>query len=143
MALQFGGMLTKPFLLHYFSFKKFFSNDPGPLINSTPLFHKLNILTIFDIYKLQLGKFVFESLNNIGPPIINFTLVSEIHRYNTHYARNNNLFNNYVRTTNYGLKSIQIEGSKLWANVPIIIKNSPSKTVFKTRLKKLLIDHYK
>ena len=38
-----------------------------PLTHIPPLFHKLNLLTIFDIYKLQVGKLVYDSLNNIGP----------------------------------------------------------------------------
>ena len=32
---------------------------PGPLTH-TPLFLKLKLLTIFDIYKLQLGKLVYD-----------------------------------------------------------------------------------
>ena len=53
---------------------------PSALIKALPLFHRLNILTIFDIYKLQVGKLVFESLNNIGPSqsITEFTLASDI-----------------------------------------------------------------
>ena len=40
---------------------------PGALTKALPLFYRLKILTIFDIYKLQVGKLVFESFNNIGP----------------------------------------------------------------------------
>ena len=45
----------------------FFPLNSGPLEHTPPLFYKLNLLNIFDIYKFQLGKLVFDSLNNIGP----------------------------------------------------------------------------
>ena len=32
-----------------------------------PLFHKLKVLMIFDIFKVQLGKLIYESVNNIVP----------------------------------------------------------------------------
>ena len=40
---------------------------PGALTKALPLFYRLKILTIFDIYKLQVGKLVFDSFINIGP----------------------------------------------------------------------------
>ena len=57
---------------------------PGPLTHTPPLFHKLRILTVYEIFKLQLGKLVYESNNNIGPSInvIKFTRASEIHSHN-------------------------------------------------------------
>ena len=50
--------------------------SPGALVKALPLFHRLKILTIFDISNLQVGKLVFESINEIGPTqsIIEFTL---------------------------------------------------------------------
>ena len=66
-----------------------YPNVPGPLAHTPPLFHKLGILIIFDIYKLQDGKLVYESLNSIGPSklTIKFTRVSEMHNYNTRSLR--------------------------------------------------------
>ena len=54
---------------------------PGALTKALPFFYRLKILTIFDIYKLQVGKLVFESFNNIRPSqsIIELTLASDIH----------------------------------------------------------------
>ena len=62
------------------TFMDFFPLIPGPLEHTPPLFYKLNLLNIFDIYKFQLGKLVFDSLNNIGPiqGIHNFTRTSFI-----------------------------------------------------------------
>ena len=65
---------------------------PGPLAHTPPLFLHLNVLTVFDIFKLQLGKFVYDAVNNIGPAnkIINFNMASTIHSYNTRYANQGN-----------------------------------------------------
>ena len=41
-------------------------NDP--IFHSLPLFKQLEILTIFDVFKVETSKFVFESLNRINPP---------------------------------------------------------------------------
>ena len=40
---------------------------PGLLAHTPPNFHELKILTIFDIYKLQVGKLFHEILHIIGP----------------------------------------------------------------------------
>ena len=81
----------------------------------------LKIITIYDIFKLQLGTFTYESINNIGPSsnIIRYTRTNEIHSYNTQYAHTETFFQNYGRTTIYGLKGLQIEGTHLW-NPPLI-----------------------
>ena len=62
---------------------------PGPLAHTPPLFYKLRLLTIYEIFKLQLGKLIYESINNLGPTknVINFTDISEIHYQYTRYAR--------------------------------------------------------
>ena len=111
---------------------------PGPLPHSPPLFSKLNILTIYDIFKIQLGKFVYESINYIGPSynIIQFTRSNEIHDHNTRYASQGNLFNDYVRTTCYGLKSLSYMGGKLWATIPKSIKDCTTCKSFIRNMKK-------
>ena len=74
--------------------------SPGALVKALPLFHRLKILTIFDIYNLQVEKLVFESINEIGPTqsIIEFTLASDIHHHNTRYANHSNFYFKGVRT---------------------------------------------
>ena len=117
---------------------------PGPLPHSPPLFSDLNILTIFDIYKLQLGKLVYESLNDIGPArsLVKFTRASEIHEYETRHANHGNFYINCVRTTRYGLKNLQVEGGKLWSTLPENIQMSISKKSFVKSLKKILLNSY-
>ena len=97
-----------PFLLYGITSNDGFPEFPGALIKALPLFHWLKILTIFDIYKLQVGKLVLESLNNIGPSqsIIEFTLASDIHGHNTRYAKDSNFYVKGMRTTQFGLKNL-------------------------------------
>ena len=117
---------------------------PGPLTHTPPLFHKLKILTIYEIFKLQLGLLVFESINNIGPSnnLIKFTRVSEIYNHETRYAYHGNFYINSVRTIRYGLKGLKIEGAKLWATIPNDIKKSQTKKAFKSCFKKHMIKSY-
>ena len=117
---------------------------PGPLAHTPPLFHKLNLLTIFDIYKLQLGNLVYESLNNIGSTrlAIKFTKASDAHQHSTRFVTQGNLSRSWVRTTQFGLKSLKVEGERLWLTLPNNIKYSLSKKIFVRRLKHKLICGY-
>ena len=121
-----------------------FPDVPGPLAHTPPLFSKLNILTIFDIFKLQLGELVYESINQIGPScnIIQFTRTNEIHDHNTRYASCGSLFNTYVRTSCYGLKSLKYMGGKLWATIPENIQDCLTCKSFTRNLKIKLINDY-
>ena len=114
------------------------------LTHTPPLFRKLNILTIYDIYNLQVGSLIYESQNNLGPinDLLNIPLASDIHHHNTRFALTGNLHIRSVRTTRYGLKSIQTEGAKFWLTIPSDIRNKPSKKSFKSNLKKYLISKY-
>ena len=55
----------------------------GPLTHTPPLFHKRKLLTIVDVYKFQLGKLVYESVNGKGPAnkVIKFASASESHHH--------------------------------------------------------------
>ena len=83
------------------TFNDTFPSEYRPLSHTPPLFQKLNILNIFDIFKIQIGKVVYESLNCIGPmkKIIKFTRASEVHTHNTRYSSDGNHYNQYARTT--------------------------------------------
>ena len=125
------------------TFQDFYPVIPGPL-EHTPLFYKLNLLNIFDIYKLQVGKLVYGSLNNLGPihGILNFTRASEIHRHATRYSMQNNLHINPVRTCRFGLRTLNVEGVHLWATIPNNIKNCSTKQAFSKQLKANLTNSY-
>ena len=93
------------------TFNDKYPQTPAPLPH-TPLFYQLKILTIFDIYQLQLGKLVYDTINDIGPTqsIILFPRANQVHDHHTRFANQGNIYNTYVRTTRYGLKGLRHQG---------------------------------
>ena len=125
---------------------------PGPLHHTDPLFFKLEILKVYDVFKLQLSKFIFNCLHLYAP--INFhnwfTLNHNIHNYNTRSnffdidkdINSSNLFIINARTTHYGLKLLKVFGPKIWNSIPKHIRSNQSVLSFKYYLKKHLIAQY-
>ena len=106
--------------------------------HSLPLFKELEVLTIFEVFKVETSKFVFESLNHINPH--QFTYPSNPR--NTTNTRNNNLFIPQARTKHYGLNSIKNIGAQIWNDIPVSIRSSKSKNTFIRALKTFLISTY-
>ena len=106
---------------------------------SAPLFKNLKILTIYDIFKAETLKFVYDSLKKTNPTQFHkyFNYAPNLH--NTAANRNNNLNTPSVRTTTYGLKSLRYSGSILWNNLPCTLRNKPSKIAFAKSVKEYLI----
>ena len=131
-------------IVRMITFKDNYPTVPGPLAHTPPLFHKLKMLKIYDIYKVQVGNFVFESVNDIGPSqsIIKFTRASEIHDHDTRYAKRGKFFITGVRTERYGLRALRVEGRKVWDTIPNNIKESRTKKSFNACYKGLLINSY-
>ena len=123
------------------------------LTPSDPLFFKLEIHKIHDIFKIRLAKFIFTSLGKSNPVNFHswFKLIEYIHNYNTRsrYVDFDNsiitrtLFVPFARTTYYGLKLTKVLGSKLWNNLPPLLRiNNLTLSIFIKNLKKHLIDSY-
>ena len=99
---------------------------------SDPLFYKLKFHKISDIFKLNISKFIFKCLNKSTP--INFhswyKLTSQIHNHNTRskFANIQNqvltrtLFVPIARTTYYGLKLLKVQGSRIWNELPPLLR---------------------
>ena len=69
-----------------------FPSVPGPLHPTDPLFHKLEILKIQDIFKFQVSKFIFNCLQ-LNMPIIFHNWFRQIHTIHIDNVINsNNLF---------------------------------------------------
>ena len=88
---------------------------PGPLSPSNPIFYKLETMKVMDIYRYQVSKFVFKSINSLAAKNVLgwFQLNHERHGYQTRSNFNSdnasiirNLFIPSARTTNYGLKQL-------------------------------------
>ena len=126
------------------TFNDNYPDVPGPLCHTPPLFYQLKLLNIFDIFNVQLGKLVFDSLNNIGPTnsIIQFTRASEIHDHSTRFVTQGNFYHESVRTTRFGLRSLKIMGGKLWMTTPDDVKESTTRKAFVSRFKRSLLNLY-
>ena len=137
--------------LRLMTYNDMFPTVCGPLISSDPIFVKLEMLKIDDIYKYQVSKFIFKCINKMVP--INFDnwfkINYDVHGYKTRLNMNINdgskiinLFVPSARTTNYGLKQLKVNGPRIWNDLPSTIKNSTSLHIFLKKLKVHFISKY-
>ena len=90
--------------------------------SSDPLFFKLEIFKIQDIFKIKISKFIYKGLDkNISINFHNwFTLTTQIRNYNTRskviirdqLINTETLFIHTSRTSHYGLKKLKFKGLK-------------------------------
>ena len=112
--------------------------------HAPPLFKQLNILTIFDIHKLEMAKFMFKFKQK--PEGFPFYLFEDYFRYNTTYhnyptRQHHNLHLKRFRTE-AGRKSIKYSGALFWNNLPDFLQNSISLTDLKSQFKKHFLSEY-
>ena len=125
---------------------------PGHLASSNPMFFKLEILEVKDIFTLQISKFIYRCLNLDTPDNFHewFKLNCVSHPYNTRsnfidintIVKSNNIFILGARTSFYGLRLIMVEGPKLWNALPKYICNNNSLISFVKCLKNYLLQKY-
>ena len=124
---------------------------PGPLPASNPLFCKLQLLKIKELFTFMACIFIYKCLNTYFLPLFEdwFTFSSSIHEYRTRLNFNinsrvstNNLFIPIARTSNYGMKLLKVSGPKIWNSIPLDIRSSTSFTRFKKLVKNHLINKY-
>jgi hypothetical protein len=115
-----------------------FSSFAAP---SGPLFQQLRLSTLWDIYKLQLGTYMYKIQHNLISTLDHhlFTPGSSIHNHNTRHK--NDLRKPLCRTT-MRQNTICFQGPKLWNDLPEDIKSAPSLNIFKRRFKMFLIGYY-
>ena len=91
--------------------------------SAKPLINLLNILTVENIFKLHVLKFVHNWFNNKLPYSFDgaFTKASEMHSYNTRYASKGNLYKIKVHT-NVGKQKLTYIAAEIWADLPFQIK---------------------
>ena len=95
--------------------------------SASPYYTILEILKIENIFKLKISLYVHKIKDGKRaiPTVIQELIisVSEIHKYNTRYAANQNLYRPASRT-NYGLARFKTS-SKIWETIPSEIKLLP------------------
>ena len=114
-----------------------------PYRTDTNVMHlDLDILKVHDIYKYQIQKFVYESLNKTC--IVQFhnyyRYNNDIHHLNT--RQQNELYRPRIRTK-FGECSLKYHGAVLWNSVNTNIQRSKSADSFKRALRQSIIESYK
>ena len=115
------------------------------IASSAPLFDALQILKLNDIFKFQVTSFVYECLNNLASIYFSeyFVSIHSVHIIGTRQSKKGDLFALRCNTTQYGLRSIHYLGVRIWNSLPIEIRESPSLSIFKTKLKDFFLAAYK
>ena len=119
---------------------------------SDPLFFKMEILKIHDIFKMMISKFIFNCLNEKNP--INFhswyklTTLGGKHNTRSKFVDIDNDITTRTlkiptaRTTHCGLKLLKVQGSKIWNKLPPSLRIVESLNSFIKEYKKKLISNY-
>ena len=88
-----------------------------------PLLNLLGLLTVNNIYCLQVLKFLHSWHKGLLPEVFDnmFQYASNIHGYNTRYAAKHNLYKPNVRT-NVGKQLISFMATDIWKDLPTPLK---------------------
>ncbi len=108
----------------------------------TAILHRnLTLLTVKDMFMLQLAKFVHKQRNESLPQVFNnyYTINSQVYRYST---RQSNLLHSKKHKSANLAKTLKVAGTKLYNSLPWYITDSPSLNTFKNRLQKHLSSLY-
>ena len=122
--------------------KNNFIGDSYAKEHSGPLFKDLELLTVFDVFKCETLKFVYQSLKKINPPQFHSFYSYPTTTHDTAAVRNRDLNTPSVRTSTYGLKSLKYVGTLLWNSISNSLRNAPSKMSFARSVKKSFYDLY-
>jgi hypothetical protein len=108
------------------------------LTPTVDLHRDLSLLTVKDIFKLHVAKFVFKQKNGSLPSTFNtyFSTNAQVHRHST---RQVNSLHVIRPNTTQGAKTIKIMGVNIYNNLPAYITDSPSIKAFKRRIRKHLL----
>ena len=123
---------------------------PGPLAPSDPIFLKLDILKVEDIYKFQVSKFIFKCLHRLTPinfhHWFNFNHNVHAHKTRINYKNDDTTLNTltipFARTTNCGLKQLKISGPRIWNALPAHFRIMTSLNVFLKNVKSHFVSVY-
>ena len=109
--------------------------------HTNPIFIQLEFLKIEDIRQLQLLSFVYDCLNKTAPVFFHdyFTPSSERHNFNTRLVSRGDLLLERKNTFQYGIRSIEYNGERLWNMLPVALRESSSTPFFRSGLKKYLL----
>ena len=104
------------------------------LAHTDPLFSKLKLLKLDDLYKHQLGIYMYKSTKGLLPDSMS-SMVIPIHNVHDHHLRNQNgCYIQHVRT-NCRKFTIHYTGPVFWNTLPEQLRQAVSENQFKRKLK--------
>ena len=106
--------------------------------HTDPLFKNLKILNLESIYKLQIGKFMYQCRSGLLPYSFNnmFSVTHQVHSYGT---RSSEFFHLPHCRTNIRKFSISFQGPKFFNSLSSEIRNATSTASFCCKLKAFLL----
>ena len=121
---------------------KKYDKETKTITHTAPLLKKLNLLSLNDIYYLQLALFAYDCLLTADLPDIFDDYLKNIN--NIYNSRTNSLDLHIPRVKlTATFRSVRIASSYLWNSLPIDIRSTNySKNVFKSKVKSWLISKY-
>ena len=120
----------KPLIIQHKRIIRLITNS-GPFEHTSPLFHRLNILKLEDLYKFQLSVFMYKSVAR-GE-------YSVQHSLNT---RSRNLAAPLFHRLTLTQRAVSFAGPSMWNKIPVNIRNCETLPIFKRNLKSWFIDQY-
>ena len=84
-------------------------------VHSDPIFSRLGLLKVGDIFQRQLLSFMYDCYHGLAPSYSSsyFTPVVSMHHYDTREASRGDLFLQRKNTFTYGIRSIQYSSARL------------------------------
>ena len=94
--------------------------------SSDPLFDRLQVLELADLFQVQVLSFVYECVNKIAPSYFSgyFTSINMIHNIGTRQSKRGDLYAVRCDTTKYGIRSVHYSGVRMWNSLPSDMKAS-------------------
>ena len=109
--------------------------------HSEPLYKKLKLLNLSNTINYNLGKFLWDTTNNINIPVCILSIVKlkQLSRFNRHITQTKR-FTPLFRTM-YKANFITTTGPPLWNNIPNDIKSAMSKRLFAKKYLQYILDN--
>jgi hypothetical protein len=110
------------------------------LTPSTPLFHNLKILKIYEIFKYKIGMEVRRLIDNNLLNNFDLSYIHSLHSHSTRSSAKSNLLIPHVNT-NIGKSLFKFQAPSIWNKIPYDIRNGTA-CFFKANYKKFLLSDY-
>ena len=136
-------LVKKVFLLQKRAMRAITKSDF--LAHTDPLFRKLNILKLEDLYSLKLASLMYDYDHNLIPKSLNIWFNKiPCHNYETRFVAYGKLTPCIVKSTKYGVRSFRFEGTNVLNELKDmeIYTTAKTKMFFLTKLKSELINLY-